>query len=334
MLPLSATCPRRDPPASVRNEETMSELTPKVWYEGRLIDMSEAKLPFMTHTFHYGLGAFEGIRAYRQKNGVSAVFRLKEHIDRLFETAHLITIGPAVNYTREQVIAACVETLQANHMSEGYLRPVIFIAEGKMGLGAMANPIHTAIAAWKWGAYLGEEGLKKGIRAKISSFQRSSHASVMSKGKVTGQYVNSILAKREALLAGYDEAILLNKEGYVTEASGENVFMVRDGRVITPPYSLNILGGITRATVLRLAADLGYATEERVFARDEVYCADEVFMTGTAAEVTPVREVDDRRIGVGARGPITEQLQQHYFDTVRGAKPEYAGWLTPYEVND
>jgi branched-chain amino acid aminotransferase len=304
----------------------------RIWLNGRIVDEQGARLHHLTHSFHYGLGAFEGIRAYETGSGRGAVFRLAEHIKRLTNSCHLVTLDKGLQWSGEQLAAACVDTLRANHLATGYLRPVVYLAHGAMGIGASTNPVHAMIAAWKWGAYLGEEGLKHGIRACISSFQRPGHATTLTKGKVTGQYVNSILAKREALQNGYDEAILLNEQGYVTEASGENIFMIQDGILVTPPLGMNILGGITRATVIELACDMGYTVVERPFARDELYCADEVFLTGTAAEVTPVREVDGRKIGIGSRGPLTGELQGAYFDVVYGRNSRYEHWLTPYEA--
>ena len=308
----------------------MSEV--RVWLNGRIVDSEGARLHHLTHSFHYGLGAFEGVRAYEIAPGVGAVFRLREHMTRLMNSCHLVTLDKGLQWSGEQLGLACVEALRANHLASGYLRPVVYLAHGAMGVGAAGNPVHAMIAAWKWGAYLGEDGLKHGIRACISSFQRPGHATTLTKGKVTGQYVNSILAKREALMNGYDEAILLNEQGYITEASGENLFMVQDGLLVTPPLGMNILGGITRATVIEVASDLGLTVVERPFARDELYCADEVFLTGTAAEVTPVREVDGRKIGSGTRGVITAELQETYFDIVYGRAPKYERWLTRYEL--
>ena len=304
----------------------------RVWLNGELINADTARLSHLTHTFHYGLGAFEGIRSYQTADGEGAVFRLDAHIKRLLASCHLVTIGPAVKYSAEELTAACVQTLQANELASGYIRPVIYIADGAMGVGARDNPIHAMVAAWKWGAYLGEDGLTNGIDAMISSYKRPGHSGVMSKGKLCGQYINSILAKREALAGGFAEAILLNEQGYVTEASGENLFIVVDGEIITPPLGMNILAGITRATIIELGRDLGYTVRERAFARDELYLADEVFMTGTAAEVTPVKTVDRRDIGAGTRGPVTAALQQAYFDIVKGKNPRYERWLTRYPV--
>lgn len=305
----------------------------QVWLNGQLVSAEQARLPHLTHSFHYGLAAFEGIRAYQTRPGRGAIFRLKDHIRRLMESCRVTTLDRGLKWTTDDLTQGCIAALQANSLDSGYLRPVVYIADGAMGIGAANNPIHAMIAAWKWGAYLGEEGLKNGIRCRISSFQRPGHATVMSKAKINGQYVNSILAKREAAASGYDEAILLNEQGYVTEASGENVFMVQAGKLVTPPLGMNILGGITRLTVLQIARDMGIETVERAFARDELYCADEVFLTGTAAEVTPVREVDGRMIGIGSRGAITELMQGEYFETVQGRRDDkYGHWLTYYDV--
>lgn len=304
-----------------------------VWLNGKVISEEQARLPHLTHSFHYGLAAFEGLRAYQTRPGRGAIFRLKDHVRRLLESCKVTTLDRGLKVSGDELAQGCITALQANQLDAGYIRPVIYIGDGAMGIGAQNNPVHALIAAWKWGAYLGEEGLKNGIRCRISSFQRPGHATVMSKAKINGQYVNSILAKREATATGFDEAILLNEQGYVTEASGENVFMVQGGKLVTPPLGLNILGGITRATVLQIARDQGIETVERLFARDELYCADEVFLTGTAAEVTPVREVDGRQVGIGSRGPITELLQREYFETVQGRRDEqYGHWLTYYDV--
>jgi branched-chain amino acid aminotransferase len=310
-----------------------SKLKPvdKLWLDGELIAFDAGRVHVLTHSLHYGLGAFEGIRSYRRPDGRGAVFRLADHIDRLFRSCHIATVD--IPYTREELEQACLETLRANNMSEAYLRPLAFIGDGGgFGLGATDNPVRVAIAVFQWGAYLGEEGLKSGIRAKVSSFTRGAVNSAMSKGKITGQYVNSVLAKREAMKAGYAEAILLDAQGHVAEATGENLFMVRRGVLYTPPLSSPILDGITRDTVLTLAREAGIETIERTFARDELYLADEVFLCGTAAEITPVREIDDRTIGPGGRGPITERLQTVYFETVRGkpgeTEPTHPDWLT------
>ncbi len=303
----------------------MVDKVSKVWLDGKLVDWEAANVHIMTHTLHYGLGVFEGIRCYETHDGRSAVFRLREHVRRLFDSAKICTMP--MPYTEQEIVDACIETVRANGLKGCYLRPLAFLGDGAMGLGAI-NPTRVAIACWKWGAYLGEEGLENGIRAKVSSFQRPGINMLMAKGKVVGHYVNSILAKREALAGGYQEAILLDAEGHVSEASGENVWMVRDGVVHTPAYGSSILGGITRDTILHLLHEMNVPVQERVFARDELYIADEVFLCGTAAEVTPVREVDDRKVGAGTRGPITAKVQSRFFEVVRGQRPPVAEWLT------
>ncbi len=298
-----------------------------VWLDGRLVPWEEAQIHVLTHTLHYGLGVFEGIRAYRCADGGSAVFRLREHIERLFDSARICLMK--IPYTREQVERACIETLKANGLASGYIRPIAFIGDGVMGLHPKDNPVRLAIATWEWGAYLGEEGLRNGIRVKISSFARQHVNTHMNKAKVCGHYVNSILAKLEVTQAGYDEALLLDTDGYVAEASGENFFAVRRGTLLTAPAA-TVLGGITRDAVLSIARDRGIPVEERRLARDEVYIADEAFFTGTAAEVTPIREVDDRAIGAGRPGPITQAIQAAFFDIVKGKDARYSEWLTRY----
>jgi branched-chain amino acid aminotransferase len=299
-----------------------------LWLDGKMLPFATAEVHVLTHSLHYGLGAYEGVRCYPDDDGRGAVFRLGDHIDRLFQSCHIATM--TIPYTREQLIAACLETLRENKLDEAYLRPLVFIGSGGgFGLGALDNPVRVAIAAFQWGAYLGEDGLAHGIRAKVSSYTRGGLNAVMSKGKICGQYVNSVLAKREAVAAGYAEAILLDGNGHVAEATGENLFMVRKGALITPPLSSPILEGITRATVITLAEEAGLRVEQRTFARDELYVADEVFLCGTAAEITPVREIDDRKIGSGDRGHVCTRLQATYFDVVRGRSPRHAHWLTP-----
>jgi branched-chain amino acid aminotransferase len=298
----------------------------KIWIDGELVKWDDAHVHLLTHSMHYGLGAFEGIRAYKRANGKSYVFRLREHTDRLFDTCKMILIQP--KFTREQVMQACIDTLKANALDEGYLRPVIFVGEGAMGIYAPNNPIRTAVIAWKWGAYLGEEALKSGIRAKISSFARHHINVSLAKAKMMGQYTNSVLAKREAKLGGYDEAILLDAHGYVSEGSGENIFVVKKGVLHTPDLSSSILEGITRETVITLAREMGFEVKESRITRDQLWLADEVFFTGTAAEITPVREVDNRPIGDGVVGPITKKLQTRFFDVVRGSDTSHPEWLT------
>lgn len=301
----------------------------KVWMDGKLVPWADATVHVMTHALHYGLGVFEGIRAYQTKDGRLAVFRLKEHVQRFFDSAHICMLK--IPYTQEQLFDACLETLRSQRelFAKGaYLRPIAFMGDGAMGLGA-TNPTRVAITAWDWGAYLGDKGVRDGIRAKVSSFTRM-HVNVnMVRGKITGQYINSILAKREAVLGGYDEAILLDISGFVAEASGENVFCVNKAGVVrTPALSSPILRGITRDTVIDLLKDNGRPVEEVSFTRDALYIAGEVFFTGTAAEVTPVREVDNRQVGDGTPGAVTKQVQDLYFRVVRGHEPKYADWLT------
>jgi branched-chain amino acid aminotransferase len=303
----------------------MVDKVSKIWLDGKLVDWDAANVHILTHTLHYGLGVFEGIRCYETHDGRKAIFRLHEHIRRLFDSAKICTIP--IPYSREQIADACVEVVRASGLASCYLRPLVFLGDGAMGLGAV-NPTRVAVAVWKWGAYLGEEGMAKGIRAKVSSFTRPGINMLMAKGKVVGHYVNNVLAKREALSAGYQEAILLDQQGRVTEASGENVWIVRDGVVSTPAYGSSILGGITRDSILAILREMGIEVRERDIARDELWTADEVFLCGTAAEITPVREIDDRPVGTGAPGPITKRVQERYFEVVRGVRPTNPEWLT------
>ncbi|BDG08364.1 branched-chain amino acid transaminase [Anaeromyxobacter paludicola] len=301
----------------------------KIWMDGKLVAWDQAQVHVLTHALHYGLGVFEGIRAYKTADGRSAVFRLREHVQRLADSAHILMMP--LPFSVEALSEACVEVLKANRMPEAYLRPLAFSGYGTLGVGAQ-NPTQVVIAAWPWGAYLSDEGLAKGIRAKVSSFTRM-HVNVnMVRAKVSGQYVNSILANREAVLAGYDEAILLDTDGYVAEGSGENIYIVKDGTIFTPPLSSPVLAGITRDSVLRIARDQGVPVVEQKFTRDTMYIADELFMTGTAAEVTPVREVDNRRIGKGEPGPVTRALQSGFFRAVKGEDPKYRDWLSFYQA--
>ncbi len=299
----------------------------KIWMDGKLVDWDQAQVHVLTHALHYGLGVFEGIRAYRTADGRSAVFRLREHMQRLFDSAHILMMD--IPFSVEGLCEATVELLRANKMPEAYVRPLAFSGYGSLGVGAQ-NPTQVIIAAWPWGAYLSEEGLQKGIRAKVSSFNRM-HVNVnVVRAKVSGQYVNSILANRDAVLAGYDEAILLDTDGYVAEGSGENIYIVKGGTLYTPPLSSPVLAGITRDSVLRIAKDLGIPVLEQKFTRDTMYIADELFMSGTAAEITPVREVDNRRVGKGEPGPVTRALQSAFFQTVKGESSKYREWLTIY----
>jgi branched-chain amino acid aminotransferase len=303
----------------------MVEKAKKIWMDGELIPWDEARVHILTHTLHYGLGAFEGIRCYVCHDGSSAIFRLKEHVDRLFDSAKIADLQ--MPFSKEEIAEACKETLRANSLKEGYIRPIAFISEGVMGVYPGDNPIRVAIITWPWGAYLGDEALEKGIRIKTSSFTRHHVNVMMTKAKICGNYVNSVLAKREVVKMGYDEALMLDTEGYISEASGENIFMVKDGVLKTTPLT-SILPGITRDSVIQIARAKGWAVIEQRFTRDELYTAHEAFFTGTAAEVTPIREVDDRAIGTGGIGPLTKAIQATFFDVVKGKLDEYRHWLT------
>jgi branched-chain amino acid aminotransferase len=298
----------------------------KVWLDGKLVDQDVATVHILTHSLHYGVGVFEGIRAYKRSDGNTYVFRLKEHIDRLLDGCKLTLLK--CEFSREQLIEACLSVLRANNLDEGYLRPLVFVGDGAMGVYAPNNPIRTSVAAWRWGTYLGDEALKAGIRAKISSYARHHINVSLAKGKITGQYTNSVLAKREAKMGGYDEAVMLDTQGYVSEGSGENIFIVKDGLVMTPDFASSILGGITRDTIITLAKEEGLPVSECRLTRDMLWLSDEAFFTGTAAEVTPIREVDNRPIGAGKPGPITERLQKRFFDIVRGSDTSHPEWLT------
>jgi branched-chain amino acid aminotransferase len=298
----------------------------KIWLDGEFIDWDEAKVHVLTHSLHYGLAAFDGMRAYQRADGGTYVFRLREHVERLFDSCRMCMLQP--KFTREQVEHVCLETLRVNGMADGYLRPMVFIGEGAMGIYVPQNPVRTAVIAWRWGAYLGDEALKNGIRAKIGSFARHHINVSLSKAKMNGQYTNSVLAKREAKLGGYDEAILLDAQGYVSEGSGENIFIVRRGVIYTPDLSCSILEGITRDSVITLAREMGFQVVETRITRDQLWLADEVFLTGTAAEITPVREVDNRTIGQGTVGPITQKIQSRFFDVVRGSDASHPEWLS------
>jgi len=304
----------------------------KIWVDGELVDWDAATVHVLTHSLHYGVAAFEGIRAYKRAGNASGagagthVFRLKEHIQRLVDSCKM-TLIPS-KFSKEQIELACVELLRANGMEEGYIRPLVYVGDGAMGVYAPNNPVRTTVMAWKWGSYLGEEALAKGIRCKISSFARHHVNISLAKGKLTGQYTNSVLAKREAKLAGYDEAIMLDAQGYVSEGSGENLFIVKRGVLMTPDLSSSILEGITRDSVLALAREQGIPVLETRLTRDQLWLADEAFFTGTAAELTPIREVDNRTIGEGSVGPVTKRLQAKFFDVVRGADTSHTEWLT------
>lgn len=292
--------------------------------DGEFVDWEKANVHVLTHSLHYGLGVFEGIRCYKTDKG-PAIFRLKEHVDRLFSSAHIFLMK--MPFTKDEITNAIIETIRVNNIKECYIRPLVYIGYGAMGLYPKDNPVKVAIAVWPWGAYLGEDGINKGIRVKVSSFIRSHVNYNMTRGKVCGHYVNSLIAKNEAKACGFDEALLLDTEGYVSEGSGENIFIVRNGVLKTTPLT-SILQGITRDSMMEMARDEGIKVVEEKFTRDELYISDEAFFTGTAAEVTPIREVDGRTIGSGKPGPVTKKLQKLFFDTVKGKNKNYEAWLT------
>ncbi|MBI5902798.1 MAG: branched-chain amino acid transaminase [Deltaproteobacteria bacterium] len=295
-----------------------------IWMDGKFVEWGKANVHILTHTLHYGLGVFEGIRCYACADGRSAIFRLREHTDRLFDSALIAEME--IPFSRDEINGAIAGTMKKSGLKDGYLRPIVYLGAGSMGLFPKNNPVRVAIAAWAWGAYLGEEGLKKGIRVKVSSYTRHHVNSSMTKAKLVGNYVNSIFAKREVVTAGYDEAVLLDTDGYVAEGSGENIFMVKDGTLKTTPLT-SVLKGITRDSVMRIARDNAIEVREERFTRDELYTADEAFFTGTAAEITPIREVDGRKIGQGRPGPVTKKIQSVFFDAVKGKVKNYEGWL-------
>jgi branched-chain amino acid aminotransferase len=298
--------------------------TDKIWMDGALVNYDEANVHILTHSLHYGLAAFEGMRCYKCDDGRSAIFRAREHIRRLFDSAHIVEME--LPFSQEEILKACVDTVRINRLAECYLRPIAFYGEGEMGLSARGNKVRVAVAAWPWGAYLGEEGTAKGVRLKTSSFTRYHHNSLPPNAKLSGPYVNSILAGYEARRHGYDEALLLDVQGFVAEGSGENFFIVRDGVVRTPPLTSS-LPGITRDSVIKILADAGISVSEQLFPRDAVYIADEAFMTGTAAEVTPVRELDDRQIGDGQPGPVTRKVMEVFKAALHGSDSRYKSWL-------
>jgi branched-chain amino acid aminotransferase len=298
--------------------------TDKIWLDGVMVPYDEAKVHVLTHSLHYGLAVFEGMRCYKCDDGRSAIFRAHEHIRRLLDSAHIVEMP--VPYSSEELLKASADVVRVNKLAECYLRPIAFYGEGEMGLSARGNATRVAIAAWPWGAYLGQDGVLKGVRLKTSSFARFHHNSMMPAAKVSGHYVNSILAGYEARRNGYDEALLLDTEGFVAEGSGENIFVVRDGIVHTPPLT-SILPGITRASVMQILRDQNVPVVEEHFARDLMYISDEAFMTGTAAEVTPVRELDDRRIGSGEPGPVTRKVQEIFQAALHGRDSRYRTWL-------
>ena len=304
---------------------SMADRDGKIWMDGTLVEWRDAKIHVLTHTLHYGCGAFEGVRAYDTVGG-TAIFRLQEHTERLFNSAKILRMK--IPYSPAQVMEAQKHVVRENKLASCYLRPLVWIGSEKLGVSPKGNTIHLMVAAWPWGAYLGEEGLKRGIRVKTSSYTRHHVNITMTQAKAVSNYTNSILANMEALDDGYDEALLLDASGFVSEGAGENLFMIKRGVVYTPDLSAGALDGITRNTILSICNDLGLKLVEKRITRDEVYISDEVFFTGTAAEVTPIRELDRIEIGRGARGPITEKIQSAFFDIVNGRNPKYAEWLT------
>jgi len=303
---------------------TMDDRDGKIWMDGQWIEWRDAKVHVLTHTLHYGAGVFEGLRAYHTDKG-AAIFKLEEHTDRLYRSAHILNMK--IPFSKEEINQAHRDAINKNNLDSAYIRPMCFYGSEGMGLRADNLKVHVMVAAWEWGAYLGAESMEKGIRIRTSSYTRNHVNSTMCKAKANGNYINSILALQEALSAGYDEALLLDHEGFVAEGSGENLFIVRNGVLYTPETS-SALEGITRETILTIAQEQGLEVREKRISRDEVYVADEAFFTGSAAEVTPIREYDDRQIGAGARGPITEKIQSLYFDYVHGRKEDHKEWLS------
>jgi branched-chain amino acid aminotransferase len=308
----------------------MSVRSEVIWMDGAFVPFDEANVHVLSHTLHYGLGLFEGIRSYTQDDGRGAIFRLDDHINRLYDSAKMCRVE--VPISRDEVRAACLETLRRNKLTEGYIRPLVYLGSGAMGLGARGNQVHVAIAVWPWGAYLGAEGLKNGISVATSSFSRHSVGSTLQRAKVVGHYVNSILARYEANDNGFDEAIMLDAGGLVAEGTGENIFAIKDGVIKTPSVT-NILAGITRRTAIEILEHEGRSVNETQFGRDALYVADEIFLTGTAAEITPVREVDRRSVGCGAPGPISAAVQSIYQGAVRGRVDWLAQHLSPYSID-
>jgi len=303
---------------------SMADRDGLIWYDGKMVPWRDATTHVLTHTLHYGMGVFEGVRCYKTVDG-PAIFRLRDHTDRLFRSAHIF--GMKIPFTKEVIDAAQLACVRDNKLDSCYLRPLVFYGSHAMGVAARSNPVRVAIAVWPWGSYLGAEGMEKGIRVKTSSFTHHHPNITMCNAKAVGNYTVSILANQEALHDGYEEAMLLDPQGFVCQGSGENVFIVRDGKLHTPDLSSGALNGITRDTIITFANELGISLTERRITRDEVYIADEAFFTGTAAEVTPIRELDNRTIGAGSRGPITTKLQAMYFDAVHGRTPAKKSWL-------
>ena len=302
------------------------EKTEKIWLDGKFVPWHEANVHVLTHTLHYGLGVFEGVRCYQTKNKKSAIFRLHEHVDRLFNSA--IVLGIDIPFSQKEIFTAIQLVVRKNKLKECYIRPIVFLGHNQMGLNPNGVDVRVAIAAWPWGTYLGDEGISRGIRVRISSFTRHHVNITMTRAKACGHYVNSILAKTEAVRDGYDEAILLDSQGYVSEGSGENIFLLSKGRLKTPALSCSNLEGITRDSVFGIAKHLKIEVEEGRVTRDELYIADEVFLTGTAAEITPVREIDNRTIGNGKRGKATTRIQKMFFEIVHGSHAKFKKWLS------
>jgi len=303
---------------------TLADRDGSIWIDGQMVDWREAKIHVLTHTLHYGCGVFEGVRAYQTVNG-TAIFRLQEHTERLFNSAKILRMQ--IPFTKEQVNEAQKAVMRANQLNAGYLRPLVWLGSEKLGVSPKGNTVHLMVAAWPWGAYLGEEGMQRGIRVKTSSYTRHHVNITMTQAKAVSNYTNSILANMEAIDDGYDEALLLDATGFVSEGSGENVFVVKNGAVYTPDLSAGALNGITRDTVLNICSDLGLDLIQKRITRDEIYIADEAFFSGTAAEITPIRELDRITIGCGSRGPVTEKIQSAFFDIVNGRNPKYSHWL-------
>jgi branched-chain amino acid aminotransferase len=308
---------------------SMSDRDGKIWMDGKMVEWRDAKIHVLTHTLHYGCGAFEGVRAYNTANG-TAIFRLEEHTERLFNSAKILRMH--IPFSKQEIMDVQRDVVRANKLESCYIRPLVWIGDKKLGVSPKGNTIHLMVAAWAWGAYLGEEGLKKGIRVKTSSYTRHHVNITMTQAKAVSNYTNSILANMEVTDEGYDEALLLDTSGFVSEGAGENIFVVKNGVIYTPDLSAGALSGITRNTVFHIAQDLGIEVVQKRITRDEVYISDEAFFTGTAAEVTPIRELDRIPMGkddyVGSRGPITEKIQSAFFDIVNGRNPKYAHWLT------
>ena len=300
----------------------MVEKSKKIWLDGKFINWDDANVHVLTHALHYGSAVFEGIKAYEAAKG-TAIFRLKEHVDRLYGSAHIFCMK--IPFSKQEFTKAIKETIRINKLKSCYIRPLVFLGDGPMGLNPVNSPVRCMVAAWKWGAYLGEEGMAKGIRIRTSSFHRNNVNAMMTKAKVSGNYVNSILAKLEAVNQGFDESMMLDTEGYVSECSGENIFIVKNGIIKTTPLG-TILPGITRASIIEIAKGLGYEVKEEKFTRDEAYLADECFLTGTAAELTPVREIDNRQIGEGKPGAATKKLQETFMKAVKGQVKKYESW--------